>query len=158
MTRRRMGNEAKKSYKQRHIEQGLCIRCPMPAQLGRKQCMTCAAKTRASVEAYRKRHEKSGICRVCTVPAKKGSVFCPKHLEHHTYMSWKRAGTFGTRRHETRNNGQMTCIVELKMSPILHPHWKEVEPWIMEHIDIFVDPTDQALRHSTDIAAFEDRI
>ena len=107
-----------------------------------------------TVRRYKQRRYEKGLCRQCPNQRVVNSVLCTKCQD----KKWRANGKFTTRRRESHNNGQMACIVEMKMSPILHPHWKEVEPWIMEHIDIFVDPTDQALRHSTDIAAFEDRI
>ena len=72
-----------KSYRQRHIEQGLCVRCTKEAEPGYLMCKEHIAKSRehnliyyqknkekikARIRNLKKRYEEEGRCRECSMP------------------------------------------------------------------------------------------
>lgn len=58
-------NEYDKMYKQKKIEQGLCVSCGKPRTTGKRLCDACLKKERIRSQENRNFYKKIGVCTRC---------------------------------------------------------------------------------------------
>lgn len=68
------------SYRQRHIDAGLCVRCPRPAVEGITHCQRCRAKLNKQDRMRKRRLRAKGLCTVCTQPHNNAGGYCSECL------------------------------------------------------------------------------
>src|SRR5258708_4630112 len=147
--------------KKRWQERGTCIDCRNQSVKPTLRCTACAKRRRitqakvrkgnpklytAIARKWRAKNRTKGLCQRCTKPLPPTSkTRCEFNLVEARDLAYKQAGIFSLRKPEIIKRRQELVLKDLKAQPVLKDKWNEVESWIKDHIDIFVDKTDHCL-------------
>lgn len=107
----------------------------------------------ATAKAWRDRHTALGLCVRCNQPVVPGRKSCEHHLQYYSNDLVKRKQQ-GIRRRASKRNPQRTQRLINRLwhyEPYLRRDWQTAEPWIREHIDLWLPHEDNVLIHAVEL-------